>query len=113
MDGTRDHRELILGTERMRSRLCDMSEPRDDHTCLFATPWAVACQTPLSMGFPRQEYWSGFPCPPPGDLPHPGIKPASLMSLASAGIFFFLPLALFEKAKDVEILAIMITNPRH
>ena len=38
---------------------------------LFATPWSVAHQAPLSMEFPRQEYWSGLPCPPPGDLPHP------------------------------------------
>ena len=44
---------------------------------LFATPWTVAHQTPLSMGFSRQEYWSGLPCPPPGDLPNPGIKPRS------------------------------------
>ena len=42
---------------------------------LFATPWTVACQAPLSMGFSRQEYLSGLPCPPPGDLPNPGIKP--------------------------------------
>ena len=40
------------------------------------------------MGFSRQEYWSGLPCPPPGDLPDPGIKPTSLMSPASAGGFF-------------------------
>ena len=39
----------------------------------------VAPQAPLSMGFPRQEYWSGLPCAPPGDLPNPGIKPTSLM----------------------------------
>ena len=44
---------------------------------LFATLWAVAHQAPLSMGFSRQEYWSGLPCPPPGDLPDPGIEPAS------------------------------------
>ena len=37
--------------------------------------WTVACQAPLPMGFSRQEYWSGFPCPPPGDLTIPGIKP--------------------------------------
>ena len=43
----------------------------------FATPWTVACQAPLSMGFPRQEYWSGFPFPSPGDIPDPGIKPVS------------------------------------
>ena len=44
---------------------------------LFATPWTVAHQAPLSMGFSRQEYWNGLPCLPPGDLPNPGIKPAS------------------------------------
>ena len=44
---------------------------------LFVTPWTTARQAPLSMGFSRQEYWRGLPCPPPGDLPHPGIKPRS------------------------------------
>ena len=41
------------------------------------TQWTVACQAPLSMRFPRQEYWSGLPCPPPGNLPNPGIEPRS------------------------------------
>ena len=41
----------------------------------FVTPWTVARQAPLSMGFSRQEYWSGLPFPSPGDLPNPGIKP--------------------------------------
>ena len=45
------------------------------HVRLFATPWTVAHQAPLSMGFSRQEYWSGLPFPSPGDLPNPGIKP--------------------------------------
>ena len=45
---------------------------------LFASPWTIARQAPLSMGFSRQEDWSGLPCPPPGDLPEPGVKPASL-----------------------------------
>ena len=48
----------------------------------------IACQAPLSMGFSRQEYWSGLPCPSPGDLPNPGIKPTSLLSLALVGRFF-------------------------
>ena len=48
----------------------------------------VACQAPLSMGFSRQEYWSGLPWPPPGDLPDPGIEPISLKSPALAGGFF-------------------------
>ena len=41
---------------------------------LFATPWTVACQASLSMGFSRQEYWSGLPFPPPGDVPDPGTE---------------------------------------
>ena len=45
-------------------------------SCLtLAIPWTVACQAPLSMGFSRQEYWSGLPFPSPGDLPNPEIKP--------------------------------------
>ena len=55
---------------------------------LCATLWTVAHQALLSMGVSRQEYWSGLPCPPPGDLPDPGIKPESLMSPALAGRFF-------------------------
>ena len=54
----------------------------------FATPWTVAYKTPLSMGFPRQEYWSGVPRLPPGDLPDPGSKIKSLVSPAVAGRFF-------------------------
>ena len=55
--------------------LCD---PRD---------WTVARQAPLFMGFSRQEFWSWLPCPPPGDLPNPGIEPESLLSPALAGGF--------------------------
>ena len=47
---------------------------------LFVTPRTVACYITLPMGFPRQEYWSGLPFPPPGDLPDPGIEPESPMS---------------------------------
>ena len=54
----------------------------------IVTPWTVAHQAPLSMGFPRQEYWSGLPFPTLGDLPNPGIKLTSLASLALAGGFF-------------------------
>ena len=47
-------------------------------SCLtLVTPWTVACQAPLSMGFSRQEYWSGLPFPSPGDLPDLGIEPGS------------------------------------
>ena len=55
---------------------------------LFVTLWGIAHQAPLSMGFSRQEYWSGLPCPPPGDLPGPGIEPTSLLPPALAGGFF-------------------------
>ena len=54
----------------------------------FATPWTVACQVPLSMGFSRQEYWRGLPFPPPGDLPDPGIELTSPVSPALAKRFF-------------------------
>ena len=60
--------------------------PMCDFSCfspvqLFVIPWTIALQAPLSMGFSRQEYWSGLPCPP-GDLPDPGIKLMSLVSPA-------------------------------
>ena len=61
---------------------------RFSHVWLFATLWTVACQAPLSMGFSRQEYWSGLPFSPPGDLPDSGIKPAYPESSALAGRFF-------------------------
>ena len=55
---------------------------------LYVTPWTIAHQALLSMGFSRQEYWSGLPCPPPGDLPDPGLEPKSLLSPALASVFF-------------------------
>ena len=54
------------------------------HVQLFATPWTVAHQAPLSTEFSRPEYWSGLPCPPPGDLPNPGIKSRSPASLVDS-----------------------------
>ena len=55
---------------------------------LFVTLWTVAHQALLSMGFSRQEYWSGLPFPSPGNLPHPGVEPASLISPALASGLF-------------------------
>ena len=55
---------------------------------LFVTLWTVVHQAPLPMGFFRQEYWSGLPFSTPGDVPDPGIKPASSVSPALAGVFF-------------------------
>ena len=60
--------------------------------CLFATPWTVAHRALRSMEFSRQEYWSGLPFPPPGDLPDPGIEPISL-ALQVVFFFFFLLLS--------------------
>ena len=61
------------------------------HVRLFLTLWTVAHQAPLSMGFSRQEYWSGLPCPPPGDLPDPGIELMCLMSPALAAVLPVVP----------------------
>ena len=58
------------------------------HLQIFVTLWTVAHQAPLTMIFPRQEYWSGWPFPPPGDLPDPEIKPTSPAFPALAGRFF-------------------------
>ena len=58
---------------------------------VFAVLWAVARQAPLSMGFSRQEYWSGLPFPPPQDLPDPGIEPMSPALAGGFFFFFFLP----------------------
>ena len=58
------------------------------HVRLCVTPWTVARQAPLPMGFSRQEHWCGLLCPPPGDLPDPGIKPVYLTTPALAGGFF-------------------------
>ena len=67
-------------------RVCAQSLSRVQ---LFATPWTVAHGALLSVGFSRQEYWSGLPFPPPGDLPDPGIEPTSLVSPALAGGFLY------------------------
>ena len=54
------------------------------HVYLFVTPWTVAYEAPLSMGFSRQAFWSGLPFPSPGDLPNPGIEPGSSTLQADA-----------------------------
>ena len=58
------------------------------HVWLCVTWWTVALQAPPSLGFSREEYWRGLPCPPPRDLPDSGIEPVSLTSLALTGSFF-------------------------
>ena len=58
------------------------------HVRFSVALWTLACQALLSIDLSRQEYWSGLPCPPPGYLPHPGIKPVSLACRALASVFF-------------------------
>ena len=67
--------ELLILQSRLKVKVKSLSRVQ-----LFATPWTVVHQAPPSMGFPRQEYWSGLPFPPPGDLANPRIKRASLVS---------------------------------
>ena len=69
-------------------------DPMFSALCSFATLCTIARQAPLSMRFSRQEYWSALPCPLPGDLPDPGIKPTSLMFPALASRFFIISTAL-------------------
>ena len=68
---------LELSVKKKRNMLCPIS-----HVLLCVTPWTAACQAPLSMGFPRKEYWSGLPLFSTGDLSDPGIEFMSLTSLA-------------------------------
>ena len=58
------------------------------HVQLLATLWTVACQAPLSMGLPRQEYWNVLPFPSLGDLPDPGIKPTTLVSCIDRQVLY-------------------------
>ena len=75
------------------------------HVWLFATPWTVALQVPLSMGFSRQEYWCWLPFPTSGDLPDPGIKPMSLVSPALAGRFFTIQFSSVQSLSHVRLFA--------
>ena len=74
-----------------------------NHVRLFVIPWAIALQAPLSMGFPREEYWSGWPFPTPEDLPDPGME---LCLLALARRFF--PTELPGKPKCINITYIYL-----
>ena len=86
----------------------------------FATPWTVVHQAPLSMGFPRPEYWSGLPFPPPGELPNPGIEPMSpaspalqVSSFTTKPVFFLLQMkmSLFHKISQnqMSIMSMLIS----
>ena len=75
------YKDIKMSYECVRAACSVMSDS-------FATPWTVVHQVPLSMGFFRQENWSGLPFPPPGDFPNPRIESLSLASPALAGGFF-------------------------
>ena len=74
---------------------------------LFATPWSVACQAPLSVAFSRQEFWSGLPCPPPGDSPEPGIEPHLSLTSPALASAFFITCATWEELQDWERIFIL------
>ena len=81
------HRKLTLEIALITSfYFCVLSHFSCVWLCVIL--WTVAHQSPLSLGFSRQEYWSGLPCPPPGNLPNPGVDPEFRMSLALADGFF-------------------------
>jgi len=79
---------MVSPDRQCTSRICGVPAKSLSRVLLFTTPWTVAHQAPLSMGFSRQESCSGLPSSPPGDLPDPGIKLVSLASPALAGRFF-------------------------
>ena len=72
----------------MEGKIWYVCAPSLSHVLLFATPWTIARQAPLSVGFPRQECWNGLPLSPMGDHPYWGIEPASPASPTLAGRFF-------------------------
>ena len=76
---------INLAVELIDNDICTCMLSCFSYVPLFVTPWIVAHQDPLSMGFSKQEYWSGLPCSPPGDLPNPGIKPMS--PVLASGVF--------------------------
>ena len=78
----------VLGVKTSTYGFCTRVLSRSAIFRLFPIPWTVACQAPLSMGFSRQEYWSGLPHPSPGDLSDPGTKCMPLASPALADGFF-------------------------
>ena len=81
------------------------------HARHFVALWTVACQAPLSMGFSRAHYWSGLPCPLPGDLPDPGIKPTShYISRPALAGGFFTTSAIWEALIPPLYVPINITN---
>ena len=76
----------------------------------FVTTWTVAHQAPLSMGFCRQEHWSGLLCPPPGALPDPGMEPTSPMSPALGVMLFTCPLEAVRLSERMVFIPVIVTG---
>ena len=72
-----EHQGLLGSTTKVGTELGQARDPLLLGRLALCNPWTVTCQAPLSMGFPRQEYWSRLPFPSPGDLPDPGVEPSS------------------------------------
>ena len=84
LTGLRNHKRIHMGDKTYWHPECGKAFTRvyvdvirSVMSDIFGTLWTITHQAPLSMGFSRQEYWSGLPCPPPGDLHNPGIEPRS------------------------------------
>ena len=86
--------------------VCERERKREiscfNHLLVFVTLWTVARQSPLSLGFSRQEYWSGLPCPPPEDLSDPGIKIVSLFVSCIWKRFLYQPLRLGSQRRPLK-----------
>ena len=108
--------------------LCECMLSHFSRVQLFTTLWTIAHQASLSMGFSRREYWSGLLCPPPGDLPDPGIEPASLISSVLVGGFFttsatwedftdcnnlYQSLSFLLNQKTVSIRGVLVLSPQY
>ena len=85
---TMENKMEVLQKIQSRSTMCSVCVQSLSRAQLFATPWIIALQAPLSMEFSRQDYWSGLPFPSPGDLPDPGIEHASPAPPSLVGRFF-------------------------
>ena len=95
---------------------CELWAKLLSHVWLFTTLWTIDHQAPLSMGFSRQEYWSGLPCPPPGDLLDPGIKPTFIcapiceQTLGISHLCNFKPFLICQQKKESQYYEVVLKS---